>query len=192
MAPTPTNSIRWLLPVIALALVAGTLWLRAPTFGFKTWNVDEAIHAAVARTLLDGGVLYRDAVDQRTPLTYCVMTAIFAVAGENNFYAMHTGVALVIAATAWLLLLVARRMGGLASGLWTRDIGRAIKVSRAMESGTVWVNTYRAVSFMAPFGGYKRSGIGRESGQESIFEFLQTKSVWIETEESTANPFIIR
>ena len=81
---------------------------------------------------------------------------------------------------------------GLASGLWTRDIGRAIKVSRAMESGTVWVNTYRAVSFMAPFGGYKRSGIGRESGQESIFEFLQTKSVWIETEESTANPFIIR
>ena len=81
---------------------------------------------------------------------------------------------------------------GLASGLWTRDIARAIKVSQAMESGTVWVNTYRAVSFMAPFGGYKRSGIGRESGQESIHEFLQTKTVWIETEESTANPFIIR
>jgi len=81
---------------------------------------------------------------------------------------------------------------GLASGIWTRDIGRAINVSKAMESGTVWVNTYRAVSFMAPFGGYKRSGLGRESGQESIYEFLQTKSVWIETEESTANPFIIR
>jgi len=81
---------------------------------------------------------------------------------------------------------------GLASGIWTRDIARAINVSKAMESGTVWVNTYRAVSFMAPFGGYKRSGLGRESGQESIFEFLQTKSVWIETEESTANPFIIR
>jgi acyl-CoA reductase-like NAD-dependent aldehyde dehydrogenase len=81
---------------------------------------------------------------------------------------------------------------GLASGLWTRDIGRAIKASRAMESGTVWVNTYRAVSFMAPFGGYKRSGIGRESGQESIYEFLQTKTVWFETEESTSNPFIIR
>lgn len=81
---------------------------------------------------------------------------------------------------------------GLASGLWTRDIGRAIRVSTAMESGTVWVNTYRAVSFMAPFGGYKRSGFGRESGQESIHEFLQTKTVWIETEESTANPFIMR
>jgi 4-amino-4-deoxy-L-arabinose transferase-like glycosyltransferase len=118
MAPSPANSSRWLLPAIALALVAATVWLRAPTFGFKTWNVDEAIHAAVARTLLDGGVLYRDAVDQRTPLTYGVMTAIFAVAGENNFYAVHVAVALVIAATAWLLLLVARRMGGLTSGLW--------------------------------------------------------------------------
>ncbi|MCL4744969.1 MAG: aldehyde dehydrogenase [Burkholderiaceae bacterium] len=81
---------------------------------------------------------------------------------------------------------------GLASGIWTGDIGRALRVSSAMESGTVWVNTYRAVSFMAPFGGYKRSGIGRESGQESIYEFLQTKTVWIETNLSTANPFALR
>jgi len=118
MAPAPTNLARWLLPALALVLAAGTLWLRAPTFGFKTWNVDEAIHAAVARTLLDGGVLYRDAVDQRTPLTYGIMAAVFALAGENNFYAVHVSVALVIAATAWLLLLVARRFGGLTSGLW--------------------------------------------------------------------------
>ncbi len=81
---------------------------------------------------------------------------------------------------------------GLASGIWTSDIGRALRVSSAMESGTVWVNTYRAVSFMAPFGGYKRSGIGRESGQESIYEFLQTKTVWIETNLSTSNPFTLR
>ncbi len=81
---------------------------------------------------------------------------------------------------------------GLASGVWTRDIARAIKMSEGLEAGTVWVNTYRAVSFMAPFGGYKRSGIGRESGQEAIDAYLQTKTVWIETDESTANPFIIR
>ena len=61
-----------------------------------------------------------------------------------------------------------------------------------MESGTVWVNTYRAVSFMAPFGGYKRSGLGRENGQEAIYEFLQTKTVWIETEQKTGNPFVMR
>ena len=65
---------------------------------------------------------------------------------------------------------------GLAGGVWTQNIGRAIRTSEAMEAGTVWVNTYRAVSFMAPFGGYKRSGLGRESGLEAINEYLQTKT----------------
>jgi aldehyde dehydrogenase (NAD+) len=81
---------------------------------------------------------------------------------------------------------------GLAAGVWTRDIGRAIRMSENLEAGTVWVNTYRAVSYTSPFGGYKRSGIGRESGIESVREFLQTKSVWIATETSTSSPFVIR
>jgi aldehyde dehydrogenase (NAD+) len=83
-------------------------------------------------------------------------------------------------------------MFGLAAGVWTSDIGRALRMSEKLKAGTVWVNTYRAVSFMSPFGGYKRSGQGRESGQEAIKEFLQTKSVWIAHETSVANPFIIR
>jgi aldehyde dehydrogenase (NAD+) len=81
---------------------------------------------------------------------------------------------------------------GLAAGVWTSDIGRALRMSDKLKAGTVWINTYRAVSFMSPFGGYKRSGQGRESGQESIKEFLQLKTVWIAHETSTANPFIIR
>ena len=81
---------------------------------------------------------------------------------------------------------------GLAAGVWTNNIGRALRVSDKLKAGTVWVNTYRAVSFMSPFGGYKRSGRGRESGQESIKEFLQVKSVWISQNTSVANPFIIR
>ena len=81
---------------------------------------------------------------------------------------------------------------GLAAGVWTTDIGRAIRMSERIEAGTVWVNCYRAVSFMAPFGGYKRSGIGRESGQEAIEAYLQTKSVWIDTSGQTANPFVLR
>lgn len=81
---------------------------------------------------------------------------------------------------------------GLAAGVWTEDIGRAIRVSDALQAGTVWVNTYRAVSFTSPFGGYKHSGMGRESGLEAIGEFLQTKSVWLSTEKATGNPFIIR
>ncbi|XAT60655.1 aldehyde dehydrogenase family protein [Rhodobacteraceae bacterium Araon29] len=81
---------------------------------------------------------------------------------------------------------------GLAAGVWTSDIGRAFRMSEKLKAGTVWVNTYRAVSFMSPFGGYKRSGQGRESGQEAIKEFLQTKSVWIAKQTTTANPFIMR
>lgn len=81
---------------------------------------------------------------------------------------------------------------GLAAGVWTSDIGRAFRMSEKLKAGTVWVNTYRAVSFMSPFGGYKRSGQGRESGQEAIKEFLQTKSVWIAQQTTAANPFIMR
>jgi aldehyde dehydrogenase (NAD+) len=81
---------------------------------------------------------------------------------------------------------------GLAAGVWTQNIGRAIKISERLQAGTVWVNTYRAVSFMSPFGGYKRSGLGRENGQEMIKEYMQQKSVWIATETEVPNPFVLR
>lgn len=81
---------------------------------------------------------------------------------------------------------------GLAAGVWTSDIGRALRMSERLEAGTVWINTYRAVSFMAPFGGVKRSGIGRESGQVALDEYLETKTVWIDMGAPVANPFVIR
>ncbi len=81
---------------------------------------------------------------------------------------------------------------GLAAGVWTQDMRRAFLMSEKLQAGTVWVNTYRAVSFMSPFGGYKRSGIGRESGQDMIREYLQTKSVWISTATEVPNPFVLR
>ncbi|MGB0810055.1 MAG: aldehyde dehydrogenase, partial [Candidatus Puniceispirillaceae bacterium] len=81
---------------------------------------------------------------------------------------------------------------GLAAGVWTSDIGRAIRMSERLRAGTVWVNTYRVVSYMTPFGGYKRSGLGRENGQQAIMAYLQQKSVWIATQTSAANPFIMK
>ncbi len=70
---------------------------------------------------------------------------------------------------------------GLAAGVWTTDISRALRVSKALRAGTVWINTYRAMSFNLPFGGMKQSGLGRENGIEAVREFLETKSVWVST-----------
>jgi aldehyde dehydrogenase (NAD+) len=81
---------------------------------------------------------------------------------------------------------------GLAAGVWTQSIRRALMMSERLEAGTVWVNTYRAVSYMSPFGGYKRSGIGRESGIDAIHDYLQTKSVWIDIAGNAPNPFVMR
>ena len=55
-----------------------------------------------------------------------------------------------------------------------------------------WVNTYRAVSYLSPFGGYKDSGMGRENGIQAIYEYLQLKSVWINSGAATGNPFVMR
>jgi aldehyde dehydrogenase (NAD+) len=81
---------------------------------------------------------------------------------------------------------------GLAAGVWTADIGRCLKMAHRLESGTVWINTYRVSSYMSPFGGYKRSGFGRESGLSAIREYVQEKSVWIDTSGETPNPFVTR
>ena len=82
---------------------------------------------------------------------------------------------------------------GLGAGIFTRDVSRVHRTARAIRSGIVWVNTYRAISPIAPFGGFGDSGSGRESGVDAINEFTTTKTVWINTStEPMANPFTMR
>jgi len=82
---------------------------------------------------------------------------------------------------------------GLGSGVFTRDVARALRVSDAIRSGIVWVNTYRVISPIAPFGGSKNSGSGREAGIDAIYDYTRTKTVWINTSsEPMANPFVMR
>lgn len=81
---------------------------------------------------------------------------------------------------------------GLAAGVWTRDLRRAHTMARRLQAGTVWINTYRAMAFNSPFGGYKDSGIGRVNGMEAVDQFLQTKSVWCETSDEIQDPFVLK
>lgn len=70
-------------------------------------------------------------------------------------------------------------MFGLGSGVWTRDVSKAHKMARAIRAGNVWINNYGAMDVQMPFGGYKMSGYGRESGREALEPYLQTKSVYV-------------
>jgi len=82
---------------------------------------------------------------------------------------------------------------GLAAGIFTRDSARALRMSRAVRAGIVWVNTYRAVSPIAEFGGMKTSGYGRESGFQAVYDYTRPKTVWINTSsEPLASQFVSR
>ena len=82
---------------------------------------------------------------------------------------------------------------GLAAGVFSENNGTALRVSRSIRAGIVFVNTYRLISPNAPFGGFKNSGYGRESGMETMKDYSNTKTTWINTsKEPMGDPFIIR
>jgi len=82
---------------------------------------------------------------------------------------------------------------GLAAGVFTENNGVALRVSKAVRAGIVFVNTYRLISPIAPFGGFKNSGFGRESGMETIKDYSNLKTTWINTSKNPmGDPFIIR
>ncbi|TAL82122.1 MAG: aldehyde dehydrogenase [Candidimonas sp.] len=76
---------------------------------------------------------------------------------------------------------------GLAAGIFTRDSARALRMASAVKAGIVWVNTYRAVSPIAEFGGMKNSGYGRESGFQAVYDYTRPKTVWMNTASETLN-----
>jgi aldehyde dehydrogenase (NAD+) len=82
---------------------------------------------------------------------------------------------------------------GLASGVFTQNLTRAHRMVKRIRAGIVWINTYRAVSPIAPFGGYGQSGYGREGGIAAALDFTRTKTVWLRTsEEPFPDPFVMR
>ena len=81
---------------------------------------------------------------------------------------------------------------GLASGVWTQDVSRALRMVHAMRSGVVWVNTYRMVAAQGPFGGMKDSGFGRERGEQGLLEFTTSKNVMIDVSGDKRDPFAMK
>jgi aldehyde dehydrogenase (NAD+) len=80
---------------------------------------------------------------------------------------------------------------GLGAGVWTKDVQRAHRVAHRLKAGSVWVNSYRMISYNVPFGGYKQSGVGRENGLEGLEGYTQTKAVWVELSGETRDPFTL-
>ena len=82
---------------------------------------------------------------------------------------------------------------GLGSGLFTRDLARAHRVSQEIKAGICWINTYRSISPIAPFGGFNQSGYAREAGKQSILDYTRTKTTWINiSNDPMKNPFVMR
>lgn len=131
------------------------------------------------------------------PDGYFFEPTIVHQAGKDNFLMRHEVFGPVLAVTpfkdeAEVLALANDTEFGLAAGVWTRDVRRVHQMARALEAGTVWVNTYRALTFNSPFGGYKASGIGRQNGIEAVYQYLQTKSVWCELGDEIQDPFVMK
>ncbi|MCY4315394.1 MAG: aldehyde dehydrogenase [Roseovarius sp.] len=82
---------------------------------------------------------------------------------------------------------------GLAAGIFTRDNARALRMSRRVRAGIVWVNTYRVISPIAEFGGVKASGYGRESGFQAVYDYTRPKTIWMNMSDAPiSNPFMMR
>lgn len=143
---SPVQRRLWLL--LPAAIIGGAVFLlRWPSFGFAVWNVDEAIHAAIGRVLLHGGVLYHDTIDLRAPLSYYAVAAIFGLCGENNIGAVQAFATLLIAATAFLLYLIGRTIRRPGTGIWAAVLFPCFATGLFYEGDAFASNTEWYVAF---------------------------------------------
>ncbi|MDX8477216.1 aldehyde dehydrogenase [Mesorhizobium sp. VK24D] len=159
----------------------------------------DRIESIVADSLADGGRLITGGArpKDRTDGFYYAPTIIeasdqaLACMREELFGPVLTVLAFDTEAEA--LTLANDTPFGLASGVFTSNLGKAHRMARDIHAGVVWVNTYRAVSPLVPFGGYGQSGLGREGGLDAIRDYTRSKSVWIKTsDEPIPDPFVMR
>ena len=135
-----------------------------------------------ARALAGGAPLTEGALSKG----YFVPPTVFANVQDNMRIAQEEIFGPVISAISFkdsdeLIQRANATTFGLGSGVWTKDVSKAHRVAKALRAGSVWVNCYQAMDPAVPFGGYKMSGYGRESGKQHLEEYLNVKAVWIKT-----------
>jgi len=135
-----------------------------------------------ARALAGGGKLTEGALAKG----YFVQPTVFANVEDSMRIAQEEIFGPVISAISFkdadeLIKRANATMFGLGSGVWTTNVSKAHSVAKALRAGSVWVNCYQAMDPAVPFGGYKMSGYGRESGKQHVEEYLNVKAVWIKT-----------
>jgi aldehyde dehydrogenase (NAD+) len=135
-----------------------------------------------ARAVAGGGKLTEGALSKG----YFVQPTVFANVEDTMRIAQEEIFGPVISAIRFddmdeLIKRANATMFGLGSGVWTTNVSKAHRVAKALRAGSVWVNCYQAMDPAVPFGGYKMSGYGRESGKQHVEEYLNVKAVWIKT-----------
>lgn len=135
-----------------------------------------------ARALAGGGRLTEGALAKG----YFVQPTVFANVADSMRIAQEEIFGPVISAIRFddmdeLIRRANATMFGLGSGVWTSNVSRAHHVAKALRAGSVWVNCYQTMDPAVPFGGYKMSGYGRESGKQHVEEYLNVKAVWVKT-----------
>ncbi len=146
-----------------------------------------AAEAAGHRLLLDGRGACRDR-------GYYIGPTIFADVPNDAELAQTEVFGPVVSTEAWddeedVIRIANDTIFGLAAGIWSRDVTRAMRMADRIEAGTVYINNYFNAATQSPVGGYKQSGYGRENGFEGMRCFLQTKSVWLATDPHQPDPF---
>ncbi|MCY3768697.1 MAG: aldehyde dehydrogenase [Gammaproteobacteria bacterium] len=147
----------------------------------------EAAEKAGHKLLLDGRSACRDK-------GYYIGPTIFAGVSNDADLAQNEIFGPVVSTEAWsdeeaAIQIANDTVYGLAAGIWSCDIGRAMRMADRIEAGTVYINNYFNAATQSPVGGFKQSGYGRENGFEGMRCFMQTKSVWLSTNPSQPDPF---
>ncbi|MDX0551689.1 aldehyde dehydrogenase [Sinorhizobium medicae] len=157
----------------------------------------EHIEALIARSLAAGAKVVTGASAPEGDGFYYRPTILDCTSGrspalEEEFFGPVLSVA-AFETEAEALAIANDTRYGLAAGLFTRDLTRAHRLMKGIRAGIVWVNTYRAVSPIAPFGGFGLSGHGREGGMAAVLDYTRTKTVWLRTsDDPIPDPFVMR